>query len=88
MKREYYNSIFILDIESLSDEKLNDLVMCGSSNWDNYFTINDVDSNIETLSNVNSLEFENSLEFNRYIKTNSIIDYSIEHTNPLVLAYG
>ena len=87
MKKTQYESIFILDVEALEQEQKNDLLMCGSQNWEHYFSINQQDANIETLSNVKLLEFQHYDEFNKYINSNEVIDYSLEHKNPMVLAY-
>lgn len=87
MKKTYYESVFILDVEALSVEQNDTLFMCGSSNWEHYFSENQLNANVETLSNVQLLEFYNMHEFNNYINSHQIIDYSLEHKNPLVLSY-
>jgi len=87
MKKTQYESIFILDIEALKEEKQNELLMCGSQNWEHYFLTNQLDANIETLSNVELIKFTDNDEFNKYINSNQIIDYSLEHKHPMVLAY-
>lgn len=87
MKKTQYKSIFILDIEALEQEQKNNLLMCGSQNWEHYFLTNQLDANIETLSNIELIEFTDNDEFNKYINENNIIDYSLEHKHPMVLAH-
>ncbi|MCF6297988.1 MAG: hypothetical protein L3J08_08405 [Flavobacteriaceae bacterium] len=87
MKKTQYESIFILDAEALEQDKQDELLMCGSQNWEHYFLTNQLDANIETLSNVELLEFESKKELDNYINSNEIIDYSLEHKAPMVLAY-
>ena len=88
MKKTHYKSIYILDIELLEENKQDDLLMCGSQNWEHYFLENFKEANIDTLLNVDLVEFENDSEFERYINSNQIIDYSREHENLMVLVYG
>lgn len=87
MKKTQYESVFILDVEALEHDKQDELLMCGSKNWEHYFLENQLDANIETLSNVELLEFESKKELDNYINSNEIIDYSLEHKAPMVLAY-
>ncbi len=87
MKKTQYKSIFILDIEDLEQEKQDELLMCGSQNWEHYFLTNQLDANIETLSNIELIDFIDNDEFNKYINSNEIIDYSLEHKHPMVLAH-
>lgn len=88
MKKTYYESLYILDVDALEDDEQDTLVMCGSQNWDYYFHVNSEQANIETFSNVSILEFQNNNDFETFVKSNQIIDYSLEHDNPMVLVYG
>lgn len=88
MKTTYYKSLYILDVDALAEDEQNNLLMCGSQNWEHYFSVNSEEANIETLLNVNIVEFENNNDFESFIKTNEIIDFSLEHDKPMVLVYG
>lgn len=88
MKKTYYESLYILDADALEDDEQDTLVMCGSQNWDYYFPLDSEKANIETLSNVSIVEFKNNNDFETFVKSNQIIDYSLEHDNPMVLVYG
>lgn len=88
MKKTYYESLYILDVDALEEDEQNNLLMCGSQNWDYYFRVNSEQANIETFSNVSIVEFENIDDFKKFVNSNQIIDYSLEHDNPMVLVYG
>jgi hypothetical protein len=88
MKTTHYNSLYILDVDALEEDEQNDLLMCGSQNWEHYFSRNSEEANIETLSNISIVEFKNTNDFESFIKTNQIIDFSLEHDKPMVLVHG
>lgn len=88
MKTTNYESLYILDIDTVIERKQSDLLMCGTQNWEYYFTSNSKKATIDTLTNVDFIEFENRDEFEDYINSNKIIDYSFEHESPMVLVYG
>jgi hypothetical protein len=88
MKKTYYESLYILDVDALEEDEQNNLLMCGSQNWDYYFHVNSEQANVETFSNVSIVEFENIDDFKKFVNSNQIIDYSLEHDNPMVLVYG
>jgi hypothetical protein len=88
MKIRHYKSLYILDVDALVEDEQNNLLMCSSQNWEHYFSVNSEVANIETLSNVNIVEFENNNDFVSFIKTNEIIDFSLEHDKPMALVYG
>lgn len=62
--------------------------MCSTQNWEHYFSVNSEEANIETLSHVSIVEFKNNNDFETFIKTNEIIDFSLEHDKPMVLVHG
>jgi len=88
MRTTHYNVLYILDVDALDEDKLNSLLMCGSQNWEHYFSVDSEQANIETLSNVSIVEFKNNNDFENFVKSNQIIDYSLEHENPMVLVHG
>lgn len=88
MQTTHYNSLYILDVDALEEDEQNNLLMCSSQNWDHYFSKNSEEANIETLSNVMIIEFKNTNDFESFIKTNQIIDFSLEHEKPMVLVRG
>lgn len=88
MKTTHYNSLYILDIDNLDEDEQNELVMCGSQNWEHYFSVNFEEANIETLLNVSIIEFENKHDFESYTKINEVLDFSLEHEKPMVLVHG
>lgn len=88
MKTTCFESLHILDIDALNEVEQSQLIMCGSQNWDHYFSENSEEANIETLSNVMIIEFKNTHDFESFITTNQIIDFSLEHDKPMVLVHG
>ena len=88
MKTTHFESLYILDVDVLEDDKQDKLVMCGSQNWDYYFLVDSEQANIETFSNVSIVEFKNNNDFENFVNSNQIIDYSLEHDNPMVLVHG
>lgn len=75
-------------MDVLDEGKQNNLLMCSSKNWEYYFAVNSEEANIETLSNVSIVEFKNTNDFESFIKTNQIIDFSLEHDEPMVLIHS
>lgn len=88
MKTTHFKSLYILDVDTLEDDEHDNLVMCGSQNWEHYFSVDSKEANVETFSNVSILEFQNNNDFETFVKLNQIIDYSLEHDNPMVLVHG
>ena len=88
MKTTHYKSLYILDVDALEEDEQNNLLMCGSQNWDYYFLVDSKQANIETFSNVSIVEFKNNNDFENFVNSNQIIDYSLEHDNPMVLVHG
>ncbi|MCW8895651.1 hypothetical protein [Sulfurimonas sp.] len=88
MKITNFKSLYILDVDVLEDDKQDNLIMCGSQNWEHYFSVDFKEANVETFSNVNIIEFQNNNDFETFVKLNQIIDYSFEHDNLMVLVYG
>jgi hypothetical protein len=68
--------------------KQDKLVMCGTQNWDHYFAEDSQEANIETLFDITLVEFESSDQYEEFIKSRPIIDFSMEHENPMVLIHG
>jgi len=88
MKKVIYDKVFVLDIEEIDNPKMDSMLMCGSNNWDFYFADNiDDDSCLDVLENVVCCKFDTKKEFDNYMQNEDIIDYSLEHTKPMVLAY-
>lgn len=83
----FFKALHVLDIEELDKEQHEKLLLCGSKNWDYYFVDDNEKANVETLHDVRLLEFQNSKEFNRYMHNREVIDFSLEHKNPMVLTY-
>ena len=88
MKKVIYDKVFVLDVEEIDNPKMDSMLMCGSNNWDFYFADNiDDDSCLDVLENVVCFEFDTKKEFDNYMQNEDIIDYSLEHAKPMVLAY-
>lgn len=88
MKTTHYNSCYILDIDVLEEDEKNNVLMCSSQNWEHYSSVNSKEANVKTLSSVSIVEFNNNHDFESFIKRNEIVDYSLEHINPMVLVNG
>ncbi len=83
---EYYKEIFFADADKVSDDEFDSLIMCGTPNWDFYFS-KPVKNYEERIKNVLLIEFEKEDEMFDFIDKNKfdIIDYSLEHEKPCVL---
>ena len=80
--------LYIANIDEVSLKVENSFIMCGSKNWDFYFTQKDDNTYYEELENVKLIEFNTKYEFEKFILKNDCIDYSLEHRNPMVLCHG
>ena len=81
-----FEKLYILDPDNVSENVMNTLIMCGSTNWDYYFEETN-NNNSEFVENVSLVEFKNKEHMLDFIKKNKkiIVDYSVEHEKPFVL---
>lgn len=85
---QFFKKVFIMDINEVSKIVEDSFFMCGSKNWDYYFTKKDKSIDFEELKNVKLIEFSNKAKFDDFILKNDVIDYTLEHKNPMVLCNG
>lgn len=85
---QYFKKLFIANIDEVSKKVENSFLMCGSKNWDYYFTIKDNKTDFMELNNVKLIEYTSKKEFEEFILINEYIDYSLEHKNPIVLCHA
>ncbi|MDD5157484.1 hypothetical protein [Sulfurimonas sp.] len=85
MKKTYYESLYVVDIDVLegNEEIAEGFVFQGSKNWDLYFLEAIPILEPELLKNVSLWEFDEKSEFKNNLQNNHIIDYSIEHVHEL-----
>lgn len=88
MKTTHFESLYVLDPDVLEASIEEALVMRSTQNWEHYFFVDSQKAHIETLLDVTLLEFDSIDNFQKFINTNQIIDYSMEHENPMVLIHG
>jgi len=88
MRKTYFDKLYILDLDFTDTIVETSLVMCGTQNWDHYFAKDSQEANIETLFDITLVEFESSDQYEEFIKSRPIIDFSMEHENPMALIHG
>lgn len=84
MEAVTYKSLYTLPSEALdnfNNSEIENFIFQGSSNWNLYFEKSFENDEISEFDNVILLNFTEKKEFEDYLKTNKIIDYSIEHLN-------
>jgi len=86
MEAVTYKNLYSLPAETLDNSNnlaTENCIFQGSKNWDLYFETSFENGEVSKFSNVALLNFTNKREFESYLKTNKIIDYSIEHFSDL-----
>lgn len=83
-----FKKLYIANIDEVSSRVENSFIMCGSTNWDFYFTQKDDNTHYEELENIKLIEFNTKYEFKKFILKNDCIDYTLEHKKPMVLCHG
>jgi hypothetical protein len=71
---------------------MNNVLMCGDSNWDYFFTslVDKLDENDEKIENVELVEFESEkgmFIFLNKLDSKKLIDFSTSHTKPCILKF-
>ena len=90
-KSKYYPAVYLINTaDDFSKNQMENLLMCGDSNWDYYFydIINESVGNIEKIENVELVEFESEKDMNKLLEEISLtklLDYSTAHEKPCVL---
>ncbi len=90
LKSKIYKKIFWVSSNEAIEKLNDDFVMCGTKNWNYYFSkINNVKKeDYEEMKNVELVEFEGEKEmFNFWDKLDDYkkIDWSLEHGVPMIL---
>lgn len=85
---EHFEKLYIADIDEVSKKVEDTFLLCGSKNWDYYFTKIDKEIDFEELNNIKLIEFSSKKEFDDFLLINEVLDYSIEQNNLKVLCYG
>jgi len=86
MEAVTYKSLYSLPAEALdnfNNSETENFIFQGSRNWDLYFEKSFENDEVSEFNNVSLLNFTQTREFEHYLKTNKIIDYSLEHLNEL-----
>ena len=86
MEAVTYKSLYSLPAEALdnvNNSETENFIFLGSKNWDLYFEKSFENDEASEFKNVALFNFTEKREFEDYLKTNKIIDYSIEHLNEL-----
>lgn len=86
MEAVTYKSLYSLPAEALdnfNNSEIENFIFQGSKNWDLYFETSFKHDEISEFSNVALLNFTQIKEFEDYLKTDKIIEYSIEHFSDL-----
>ena len=90
-KREVYKKVYwVYNPETLKDRGMETFLMCGTPNWNYYFSKlkNKKKSDFDEMKNVELIEFDNRDEmFNFWesVENSKKIDWSEEHKNPCLL---
>ncbi len=90
VKKQTYKKLFWVENDVVLKMTDENLVMCGTKNWDYYFSKigNIKKSDYEEMKNVELIEFNSKEEmFNFWEKLSDFqkIDWSLEHRKPMVL---
>lgn len=81
-----YQKVYSLPAEALdnfNNSETENFIFQGSQNWNLYFETSFKNDEISEFNNVTLLKFTQIREFEDYLKTNKIIDCSIEHFSNL-----
>ena len=89
-KSKFYPAVYLINsADDFSDNQMENLLMCGDSNWDCYFyALVDESKNIEKIENVELVEFESEKDMNEFlegISLSKLLDYSTAHEKSCVL---
>ena len=89
-KSKFYPAVYLINTaDDFSENQMENLLMCGDSNWDYYFyALVDESKNIEKIENVELVEFESEKDMNQLlaeISLTKLLDYSTVHEKPCVL---
>lgn len=80
--RKFYNKVYTMDAEDLSEQQMNHFIMCGDVNWEYYFDkVVDINVNYSEVNNIEFLEFDNQELATEYLNTlqdNKLQDISFE----------
>lgn len=94
-KSSFFKEVyFIDDVCNVSDNQMENLLMCGNKNWDHYFDFvsDEVRKNeVEKIKNVELVEFDsekNMFDFLKNIDEKSMINFSTQHEKPCVLKFA
>lgn len=88
MKTEFFSKLYITDLNTTDKSALDSLVICGTQNWDFYFSKKPKNCKCEVLENISLVEFDSLDEFKFYKKYNIFLDFSLEHKRPMALIDG
>lgn len=92
-KVSHYRKIYVVNNpELIADEKMDGLLMCGSKNWEYYFTYLDAKIrnilDFEEIRNVELVEFDSEkglFSFMENIDKHLLLNFSLEHERPCIL---
>lgn len=89
--KKFYNKLYIMDAENLSERQMNHFIICGDINWEYYFD-KVVDTNVDysEIKNIELLEFDNQELATEYLNTlqnNKLQDISFEKDYFGILIY-
>ncbi len=89
--REIFSEIyFVENPNNLNGKQWDNLLMSGKKNFDHYFKPFKTKHEVEIISDVELIEFskeEEMFAFLKMIKPEKLINFSLEHENPMVLKY-